>query len=134
MVRSTTNAMKRNGVLDQARIAAWATQGFTTRLVTDTLTLYLALHQHLLGMANERKPWAYIWVEVDHHVEELELIRQTSESRLQCLGSVYIYLRDISETNWHCNSLQNKRNMELYERTNNGSLEKDYSDDESDDG
>jgi hypothetical protein len=38
MVRSTTNMMKRDGVLDQARIAAWATRGFTTRLVTDTLT------------------------------------------------------------------------------------------------
>jgi hypothetical protein len=87
-----------------------------------------------MGMANERKPWGYIRVEVDHHVEELELIRQTSESRLQCLGSVYIYLRDMSETNWHCNSLQNKRNMELYERTENGSLERDYSDDESDEG
>jgi hypothetical protein len=133
MVQASLNAMKRDGVVEPARIAAWGTRGFATRLVTDTLNLYLALHQHLLmDMANEQKPWAYIRVEVDHHVEELELIRQTSKCRLQCLGSVYIYLRDMSEKNWHCNSLQNKRNMELYDRTEGVSGVEDESDDESD--
>jgi hypothetical protein len=83
-------------------------------------------------------------VEVDHHVEELELICQSSECRLQCIGAVYIYLRDMANKNWHCNSLQNKRNMELYERTTGrvgpregnirgGGYDKDDSDDDSED-
>jgi hypothetical protein len=132
MVQATTNAMKRDGVVSAARISAWATRGFVTRLVTDTLNLYLGLHQHLMGLANERRPWSYIRVEVDHHVEELDLIRQTSECRLQCLGSVYIYLRDMSDKTWHCNALQSKRNMEMYERTEGGGYEGNDSDDESD--
>jgi hypothetical protein len=134
MVQATSNAMKHDGVVDVTRISAWATRGFATRLVTDTLNLYLALHQHFMGMANEQKPWEYIRVEVDHHVEELELIRQTSECRLQCLGAVYIYLRDMSEKTWHYNSLQSKRNMELYSRTTGTSWDRDESDDESEEG
>jgi hypothetical protein len=118
-------------VVGPARIAAWGTRRFATCLVTDTLNLYLALHQHLMGMANEQRPWAYIRVEVDHHVKELDLIRQTSECCLQCLRSVYIYLRDMSEKNWHCNSLQSKRNMELYDHTEGVSGVDDESDDEA---
>jgi hypothetical protein len=59
-------------------------------------------------------------VEIDHHVEEMEVIRNTCDSRLQCLCALYCYLRDGQTNNWHSNSLQYKRNMEVYSRVSDG--------------
>jgi hypothetical protein len=39
---------------------------------------WISRHQHLLGLSTtEGVPWSYIQVEIDHHVEELDLIRNT---------------------------------------------------------
>jgi hypothetical protein len=77
---------------------------------------YLSLHQHLLGLATSDAPWKYTQVEIDHHVEEMEVIRNTCDSRLQCLCALYCYLRDGQANNWHSNSLQYKRNMEVFSK------------------
>jgi hypothetical protein len=55
-------------------------------------------------------------VEIEHHVEEMEIIRNTHDSRLQCMCGVYCYLRDGQLNNWHSNSLQYKRNMDVYSK------------------
>jgi hypothetical protein len=81
---------------------------------------YLSLHQHLLGLATSDAPWEYTQVEIDHHVEEMEVIRNTCDSRLQCLCSLYCYLRDGQTNNWHSNSLQYKQNMEIFSRVSDG--------------
>jgi hypothetical protein len=82
---------------------------------------YLSLHQHLLGLATSDVPWEYTQVEINHHhVEEMEVIRNTCDSRLQCLCALYCYIRDGQVNNWHSNSLQYKHNMEVFSRVSDG--------------
>ena len=89
MMRSVRNACKRGGWIDQGQLEAWAQGGHFTRIVRDTLDWYLSLHQHLMGLAITDAPWSYVQVEIDHHVEEMEVIRNTQDSRLQALCSLY---------------------------------------------
>jgi hypothetical protein len=117
MMRSVRNSCKRGGWHDQNQIEAWAQGGHFTRIVRDTMNWYLALHQHLMGLAVSEAPWSYVQVEVDHHVEELEVIRNTQDSRLQALCGLYVYLREGQSSNWHSTSLQYKRNVEIFTKS-----------------
>ena len=82
---SVRNACKQGGWRDLDRIEAWAHGGYLTRITRDGLDYYLSLHQHLMGLSSGGAPWDYVKMELDHHVEELALIRATSNSRLQVI-------------------------------------------------
>jgi hypothetical protein len=110
------NACKRGGWQDSERIEAWAHGGYITRITRDVMDYYLSLHQHLMGLLIAGAPWDYVKMEQDHHVEELDLIRSTQDSRLQALCSLYAYLRDGQNKNWHSDELQYKRNMDIVSR------------------
>jgi hypothetical protein len=115
MIRATVNVLKRAGWTDEDAINAWAIGGYYTKMVRDSMDAWIALHQHFLGLATtERVPWSYVQVEIDHHVEELEMIRNTQDSRLQALCAIYAYLRDGHAGSWHSTSLQYKRNTAIY--------------------
>jgi len=114
------NACKQGGWQDLERIEAWAHSGYITRITRDALDYYLSLHQHLMGLSSSGAPWDYVKMELDHHVEELGLIRATANSRLQAILSLYAYLRDGQNKNWHSDSLQYKRNMDIVSRHNGG--------------
>jgi hypothetical protein len=116
------NACKRGGWEDLERIEAWAHGGYLTRLTRDSLDYYLSLHQHLMGLLSAGAPWSYVKMEQDHHIEELDLIRTTQDSRLQALCSLYAYLRDGQNKNWHSDELQYKRNMDIFARTTEGGV------------
>jgi hypothetical protein len=66
-------------------------------------------------------------VEIDHHVEELELLRNTQDSRLQALCANYIYVRDGHAGSWHSTSLQYKRNAEIFTKVADADYCKPYS-------
>jgi hypothetical protein len=123
MIRATVNVLKRAGWSDMDAINAWAVGGYFTKMIRDSMDAWIALHQHLLGMATtENVPWDYVQVEISHHVEELELLRNTQDSRLQALCANYIYLRDGHAGSWHSTSLQYKRNAEIFSKV----AESDY--------
>ena len=63
---------------------------------------------------SQNDSWDFVKVELNHHVDELELIRSTADSRLQAICTLYAYLRDGHQGGWYSSSLQSKRNMELY--------------------
>jgi hypothetical protein len=111
----TTNACKRAGWADAIRMEAWASNGYLPRIVASTLEYYVSLHQHLMELATtQNDSWDFVKVELDHHVEEMELIRSTADSRLQAICLLYAYLRDGHQGGWYSSSLQSKRNLELY--------------------
>jgi hypothetical protein len=115
MIQSTVNVLKRAGWHDMDAINAWAVGGYYTKLVRESMDAWIGLHQHLLGLAiTEQVPWSYVQVELEHHVEELETLRNTQDSRLQVLCANYVYLRDGHAGSWHSTSLQYKRNAELF--------------------
>jgi hypothetical protein len=119
-IRSTVNVLKRSGWHDDDAINAWAVGGFYTKLIRDSMDAWIGLHQHLLGLATtEQVPWSYVQVELDHHVEELETLRTTQDSRLQTLCANYVYLRDGHAGNWHSTALQYKRNAEIFTKVAN---------------
>jgi hypothetical protein len=96
-------------------IEAWATNGFTARLVRSSLDSWIALHQHLLVLTlTDSMPWGYVQVKIDHHVEELQIIRTTHDSRLLALCGIYAYLRDGHASIWHLTALQYKRNTQVF--------------------
>jgi viroplasmin and RNaseH domain-containing protein len=110
----TTNMCKRAGWVDTIRTEAWASNGYLPRIVASSLEYYISLHQHLMEMAvTHDDTWDFVKVEREHHVEELELIRSTSDSRLQAICALYAYLRDGHQSGWYSSSLQAKRNLEL---------------------
>ena len=67
-------------------------------------------------------PWDFVKMEQDHHVEELDLIRNTQDSRLQALYCLYAYFRDGQNKNWHSDELQCKRNMDIFVPTTESGL------------
>jgi hypothetical protein len=116
------NACKRGGWQDSQRIEAWAHGGHITHITRDAMDYYLSLHQHLMRLLIAGAPWDYVKMEQDHHVEELDLIRMTQDSRLQALCALYAYLRDGQGKNWHSDELQYKRNMDIFARQSEGGL------------
>ena len=114
---------KQGGWRDMDRIEAWAHGGYLTRITRDALDNYLSLHQHLNGLSSGGAPWDYVKMELDHHVEELgliRLIRATSDLRLQAILFLYAYLRDGQDKNWHSDLLQYKRNLDIFSRQIDG--------------
>jgi hypothetical protein len=51
MIRATVNVLKRAGWTDMDAINAWAVGGYFTKMIRDTMDAWIALHQHLLGLA-----------------------------------------------------------------------------------
>jgi hypothetical protein len=111
-----TNALKRGGWTDDTAVAAWAQGGPLYHMVSDTVDYYLSLHQHFMGLAASSVDWNYVQAEINHHCEELTLIRSVSDSRIQALVHLYCYLRDGHNSSWHSSSLQALRNEELFNR------------------
>jgi viroplasmin and RNaseH domain-containing protein len=112
IVKACKNGLIRAGWTDPLLIEAWSQGGFLMRIARDSMDYYLSLHQHLMGLASSEVPWSYVQVEIDHHVEELDLIRSSADSRIQAILSLYCYLRDGVSSNWHSSSLQYKRNLD----------------------
>jgi hypothetical protein len=128
MIRATVNVLNCAGWTDMDAINAWAAGGYFTKMVRGSMDAWIALHQHLLGLATtENVPWAYVQVEIDHHAEELELLRNTQDSRLQALCANYIYVRDGQAGSWHSTSLQYKRNAEIFTKVADSDFCKPYS-------
>jgi hypothetical protein len=114
-VRHAQNVLERAGWSDPGLIKAWSTNGFYARVIRDSIDAWIALHQHLLVLSlTENMPWSYVQVEIDHHVEELQAIRSTHDSRLQALCAIYTYLRDGQAGSWHSTALQYKRNAQVF--------------------
>jgi hypothetical protein len=67
-----------------------------------------------MGLASSPVKWSYVHTEIQHHVEEMVLIRSTSNSRIQALLFLYCYLRDGHASGWQSSSLQAQRNVEMY--------------------
>jgi hypothetical protein len=89
------NACKQAGWADAVPMEAWATNGYLPRIVGSTLKDYVSLHQHLMELATAQdNSWAFVKVELEHHVEEMELICSTADSRLQAICTLYAYLGD----------------------------------------
>jgi hypothetical protein len=112
VVKACKNGLVRAGWTDPLLIEAWSQGGYLMRIARDSMDYYLSLHQHLMGLASSEVPWSYVQVEIDHHVEELDLIRGSADSRIQAILSLYCYLRDGVASNWHSTSLQYKRNVD----------------------
>ena len=113
IVKGCKNSFIRAGWTDPLRIDAWSQGGYFLRVARDSLDFYLSLHQHLMGLGTtENVPWSYVQVEIDHHVDELDLIRSSQDSRIQAILGLYAYLRDGESSNWHSSSLQYKRNLD----------------------
>jgi hypothetical protein len=126
VMKSSKNAFIRAGWTDPLRIEAWAQGGYFLRIARDSLDFYLSLHQHLMGLATtENVPWSYVQIEIDHHIEELDLIRSSQDSRIQALLGLYAYLRDGVSKNWHSSSLQYKRNLDAMALCGAGSTGRD---------
>ncbi len=114
-IQATVNVLKRAGWQDTDAINAWAVGGYYTKLIRESMDAWIGLHQHLLGLATTKKvPWSYVQVELDHHVEELETLRNTHDSRLQVLCANYVYLREGQAGSWHSTGLQYKRNAQIF--------------------
>jgi hypothetical protein len=111
-----TNALKRAGWTDDNAVAAWAQGGPLYRMTSDTIDYYLSLHQHFISLSASSLDWNYVQTEINHHCEELTLIRSISDSRIQALVHLYCYLRDGHSASWHSASLQAIRNEELFNR------------------
>jgi hypothetical protein len=103
---------KRSGWTDQIRIHTWSSYGYLPVIVMSSLRGYLALHEHLLELAIECG-WDYISTELDHHVEEMELIRTLADTRIHAICSLYCYLRDCKDKSWYSTSIQQKRNVAM---------------------
>ena len=107
-----TNSLRRAGWQEDIRIQAWSTFGYLPVVTQRSFDYYLNYHQHLLSQA-ETFGWAYANVDRLHHLEELKLIRELSESRIQCICWIYIYLRDNHESKWFSQEMQQERNAAM---------------------
>jgi hypothetical protein len=67
-----------------------------------------------MGLASSPVKWSYMHTEIQHHVDEMVLIRSTSDSRIQALLFLYCYLRDGHTSGWQSSSLQAQRNLEMH--------------------
>jgi hypothetical protein len=94
---------------------AWGYGGYMIRIPLASFDYYLSLHNHWLELISiDEADFSCVAMEIgDHHAEELEIIRDTSEYRSQCLCLIYSYLRDNHGSGWFSAALQSKRNMEL---------------------
>lgn len=126
MGKASISACRRSGWTDENRMEAWGYGGYMIRITLASFDYYVSLHNHWLELISiDEADFSYVAMEIDHHAEELEVIRDTSEYRLQCLCLIYSYLRDNHGSGWFSAALQSKRNMELLKGT--GSVISDMS-------
>jgi hypothetical protein len=108
----SSSTCKRSGWDDPVRIHTWSAYGYLPVIVMSSLRGYIALHEHLLELATDCG-WAYVIPELDHHVEEMELLRTLADSRIHAICSLYCYLRDCKNQSWYSTSIQQKRNVAM---------------------
>jgi hypothetical protein len=108
----TSTSCKRSGWTDQIRIHTWSSHGYLPVIVMSSLRWYLALHEHLLELSTECG-WDYITTELDHHIEEMELLRTLADSRIHAICGLYCYLRDCKDKSWYSTAIQQKRNVAM---------------------
>jgi hypothetical protein len=130
IIKLLSNGLKRNEWKDEQKIMAWAQGGPIYRLISDSLDYNLSLHQYLMGLANSQVKWEYVQTEIQHHVEEMALIRATADSRIQAMMFLYCYLRDAHAAGWQSTSLQAQRNVELFTSRNERNNDDSDSDEE----
>jgi hypothetical protein len=85
-------------------------------IVMSSLCGYNTLHEHLLELAQECRWWGYITTELDHHVEEMELLCTLVDLRIHALCSLYCYLRDGKDKSWYSTTIQQQHNMNMASR------------------
>jgi hypothetical protein len=107
-----STSCKRSGWTDQIRIHTWSSYGYLPVIAMSSLRWYIALHEHLLELATECG-WEYIAPELDHHIEEMELIRTLADSRIHAICGLYCYLRDCKDKSWYSTAIQQKRNVAM---------------------
>jgi hypothetical protein len=90
-------------------IQAWSTSNWFLRMGKDTLEHYVALHMHLITLANT-EGWPYAQEALKHYGSKLIQFRRTNTSRLVCLIKIYIFLRDARKSDFYSAKLQEKRN------------------------
>lgn len=112
MTSLTTSGCKQSGWTDPFRMHAWSTQGFLPVMTRASLAYYIALHEHLDELTT-KVGWSYAKVELDYFVQELHLIRLLATSRINCLGSLYCFLRDMKAKKWYSHEVQDARNQEF---------------------
>jgi hypothetical protein len=93
-IKPLCNGLKRSGWKDEQKIMVGAQGGPIYRLISDTLDYNLSLHQYLMGWASLTVKWSHVHTKIQHHVDEMVLLRSTSDSRIQALLFLYCYLRD----------------------------------------
>jgi viroplasmin and RNaseH domain-containing protein len=108
----TSTACKRSGWSDLTRIHTWSTYGYLPVIVMSSLRWYLELHEHLLELSLECG-WHYITTELDHHAEEMSLLRTLADTRIHAICSLYGYLRDCKDKNWYSTTIQQQRNVAM---------------------
>jgi hypothetical protein len=107
-----STSCKRSGWTDQIRIHTWSSYGYLPVIVMSSLRWYIPLHEHLLELATE-VGWNYIATELDHHIEEMELLRTLADSRIHAICGLYCYLRDCNDKSWYSTTIQQKRNVAM---------------------
>lgn len=106
----TSSLCKRSGWTDRVRIHTWGTYGFLPVIVASSLRWYVSLHEHLLEISTECG-WSYVTMEIDHHVEELGMLRTMADSRIHAICLLFCYLRDGKDKSWYSTIIQQKRNL-----------------------
>jgi hypothetical protein len=129
-IKLLSNGLTRNGWKDEQKIMAWAQGGPNYRLISNSLDYNLSLHQYLMGLVNSQVKWEYVQTEIQHHVEEMALIRATVDSQIQAMMFLYCYLRDAHMAGWQSKSLQAQRDVELFTSCNERNNEDSDSDEE----
>ena len=91
----------------------WAQGNLFFRIAKDTSDNFLALMAEQLRISR-LYGWAYAKTGVVFHAKKLVDIRSSAMSRLNCLVSTYIYLRDARVNLFNAPALQEKRNIHLF--------------------
>jgi viroplasmin and RNaseH domain-containing protein len=107
-----STACKRSGWTDLTRIHTWGNYGYLPVIVKSSLRWYIGLHKHLLELATDCG-WDYASTELNHHVDEMELLRTLADSRIHAICGLYCYLRDCKSKDWYSTVIQQKRNVAM---------------------
>jgi hypothetical protein len=100
-----------------ARAAAWASNGFLTRIATDTLRYYADLHGSLLSNTMETGGWEMTKQALEHWVRLLDNARMPQQTRLQSMCALYLVLRDGAREHWHSRELMHQQTVEVWKLT-----------------
>jgi len=96
----------------ESTVEAWTHGGYIATISRRSVANCLDLMQHLVRMEAEGS-WSLAKQELDCCVKELHLLRANAGSRVQCMCSTYIFLRDHQAKSWRSPSLELKKVMDL---------------------